>query len=99
METPEPSSSAAGGADLEGACAALFERHRVEAFGGTFHVPDVDRYPALFSWDSGYHALALVHLRPQLAVDELTTARVARLVGPAGAGLLQAAGGHLASLP
>ena len=58
--------------DFEG-CAALFARHRVEAFGGTFHVPDVDRYPALFSWDSGYHALCLRHLDSELAWHELTT--------------------------
>jgi hypothetical protein len=50
----------------------MFERHLVEAFGGTFHVPDVDAYPALFSWDSGYHALSLRHLHPELAVRELT---------------------------
>ena len=47
---------------LEDRCAALFDEHRVEAFGGTFHVPDRDSYPALFAWDSGYHALSLLHL-------------------------------------
>jgi hypothetical protein len=51
----------------------MFERHRVEAFGGVFHVPDVDTYPALFAWDSGYHALSLRHLQPELAVVELST--------------------------
>jgi hypothetical protein len=51
----------------------MFERHRVEAFGGVFHVPDVDAYPALFAWDSGYHALSLLHLNPRLAVGELST--------------------------
>lgn len=59
--------------DLEAACAAVFDLHRVDAFGGTFHVPDVNRYPALFAWDSGYHALATVHLRPDLALAELAT--------------------------
>jgi hypothetical protein len=59
--------------DLRDACAAMFERHRVEAFGGVFHVPDVDTYPALFAWDSGYHALSLLHLDPDLAVRELST--------------------------
>ncbi len=54
-------------------CAAMFARHRVKAFGGTFHVPDVDRYPALFSWDSGYHALCLRHFDSELAWHELTT--------------------------
>lgn len=51
----------------------MFEPHLVEAFGGTFHVPDVDTYPALFSWDCGYHTLSLRHLDPDLAVRELTT--------------------------
>ena len=54
-------------------CAALFAAHRVEAFGGTFHVPDRDSYPALFAWDSGYHALSLLPLAPDAAVEELTT--------------------------
>jgi hypothetical protein len=57
---------------LRAACAAMFERHRVAAFGGLFHVPDIERYPALFAWDSGYHALSLRHLDPDLAVGELT---------------------------
>lgn len=54
-------------------CSALFRDHRVEAFGGAIHVPDLTRYPALFCWDSGYHALALLHLDPDAAVEELTT--------------------------
>jgi hypothetical protein len=54
-------------------CAAMFAQHRVDAFGGTFHVPDVDRYPALFSWDSGYHALCLRHVDSELAWLELST--------------------------
>ncbi len=54
-------------------CSALFRDHRVEAFGGTFHVPDRQSYPALFAWDSGYHALSLLHLEPDSAVEELTT--------------------------
>jgi hypothetical protein len=60
-------------ANLTERCSALFRIHRVEAFGGTFHVPDIARYPALFAWDSGYHALALLHLDPDAAVKELTT--------------------------
>jgi hypothetical protein len=51
----------------------MFERHRVEAFGGVFHVPDFDAYPALFAWDSGYQALSLRHVQPELAVGELST--------------------------
>ena len=36
-------------------------------------MPDTARYPALFAWDSGYHALALLHLDPDAAIEELTT--------------------------
>jgi hypothetical protein len=60
-------------ASLRDRCDALFRAHRVDAFGGTFHVPDRDSYPALFAWDSGYHALALLHIAPQSALEELTT--------------------------
>ena len=58
---------------LEDRCAALFRDHRVEAFGGAFHVPNRESYPALFAWDSGYHALALLHIDPAAAMEELTT--------------------------
>ena len=58
---------------LKDSCSALFREHRVHAFGGKFHVPDRDTYPALFAWDSGYHALSLLHLEPDDAVEELTT--------------------------
>jgi hypothetical protein len=60
-------------ADLKDRCSALFLSHEVRNFGGTFHVPDNDRYPALFAWDSGYHALSLLHLEPHAAIEELTT--------------------------
>jgi hypothetical protein len=66
--------------DLEEVCATMFERHRATAFGGVFHVPDVDRYPALFSWDSGYHALSLRHLNPDMALGELSTLYEANLL-------------------
>lgn len=59
--------------DIRDACREMFQRHRVEAFGGVFHVPDVDQYNCLFAWDSGYHALALRHLDPNLAEAELAT--------------------------
>jgi hypothetical protein len=36
-------------------------------------VPDRERYPALFAWDSGYHALSLLNLEPGTAMEELTT--------------------------
>jgi hypothetical protein len=55
------------------ACRAMFRAHRVNAFDGVFHVPDVTTYPALFAWDSGYHALATRHFDSDLAASELST--------------------------
>jgi hypothetical protein len=77
---PHPLEVDGGRHDLKAACAAMFEQHRVTAFGGVFHVPDVTRYPALFAWDSGYHALSLRHLDPGVAVDELATLYDANLL-------------------
>lgn len=57
--------------DFTKACREMFAAHRVEAFGGTFHVPAAREYSCLFSWDSGYHALALSHLDRAAAVEEL----------------------------
>jgi hypothetical protein len=65
---------------LEQACRSLFDRHRVHAFDGVFHVPDLQRYPALFAWDSGYHALALRHIDETVALGELTTLYRANLL-------------------
>jgi hypothetical protein len=59
--------------DVTDACRSMFEKHRVTAFDGVFHVPDATRYPALFAWDSGYHALATRHFDPALAATELST--------------------------
>ena len=58
---------------LEERCSAVFRENRLEAFGGIFHVPNRESYPALFAWDSGYHALSLLHLDPAAAVEELAT--------------------------
>lgn len=51
----------------------MFAGHRVEAFGGSFHVPARGQYPCLYAWDSGYHALALRHFDRAAAVGELST--------------------------
>jgi hypothetical protein len=59
--------------DLEARCRELFEAHLRKGFGGTFHVPDPTGSPSLRSQDSGYHALVLHHLAPDLAVNELRT--------------------------
>jgi hypothetical protein len=57
--------------DVVRACADMFRRHRVEAFGGAFHVPAAREYGCLFAWDSGYHALALRHIDRAAAHEEL----------------------------
>ena len=59
--------------EIRDACQEMFRRHEVAAFGGVFHVPDLERYNCLFAWDSGYHALALRHLDADLARAELET--------------------------
>ena len=59
--------------DLEARCREMFRSHRVEGFGGTFHVPHPTAYPSLRSWDSGYHALTLQHSELQIAQAELRT--------------------------
>ncbi len=61
------------------ACRTMFAGHRVEAFGGTIHVPASLEYSCTFAWDSGYHALALRHLDRRQAVEELRTLYSANL--------------------
>src|SRR5579864_1264841 len=67
--------------DIAAACAEMFRRHRVEAFGGAFHVPAAREYGCLFAWDSGYHALALRHIDRTAACVELTTLYAANTTG------------------
>lgn len=38
-----------------------------------FHVPDADKFPAQFDWDSCWHAIALARLDPAAAREELRT--------------------------
>jgi hypothetical protein len=56
--------------ELESRCTELFQAHRVEEWGGSFHLADRS-VPCIRSWDCGYHALALRHLEPSLAEAEL----------------------------
>lgn len=56
---------------LAEACRTMFASHRASAFGEQFHIPAAVEYGCLFSWDSGYHALALRHLDPEMARQEL----------------------------
>ena len=50
----------------------FFAGHRMRLWRG-LPLPDRDTYPALFAWDSGYHALSLLPLAPDAAVEELTS--------------------------
>jgi hypothetical protein len=51
----------------------MFARHRVEAFGGAFHLPAAREYSCLFAWDSGYHAIASRHFDREIALEEIRT--------------------------
>ena len=55
-----------------------FARNRVvgrtpEGVEYRFHCPDASKFPAQFLWDSCWHAIALRHLDPAAARDELRT--------------------------
>lgn len=51
--------------------AAVFQANEVTVAGGTFHMPSRDLYISLFAWDSGWHAIGMSRLDPQLAASEL----------------------------
>ena len=59
--------------DLTDACRDMFARHRVEAFGGAFHLPAAREYSCLFAWDSGYHAISSRHFDRAAALEEIRT--------------------------
>jgi hypothetical protein len=59
--------------DIDARCQDLFRTHRAEELGSSFHLCNSAPYPSLRSWDSGYHALALLHIDPKLAESELRT--------------------------
>ena len=63
---------------LEAPVRAVFERNRVagttpEGVDYRFHCPDADKFPAQFSWDSCWHAVALARIDPAAAREELRT--------------------------
>jgi len=60
------------GFDLELACRALFDGLEFEAFGGRIHLSS-GKGPVLSSWASAHHALALRHIDPRRASEELAT--------------------------
>jgi hypothetical protein len=63
---------------VERAARIAFARNRVvghtsEGVEYSFHCPDAAKFPAQFLWDSCWHAIALRHLDPVAARDELRT--------------------------
>ena len=63
---------------MERAARVAFARNRVvgrtpEGVEYRFHCPDAHKFPAQFLWDSCWHAIALRHLDPAAARDELRT--------------------------
>jgi hypothetical protein len=66
------------GRPVERAARIAFARNRVvgrtpEGVDYRFHCPDAHKFPAQFLWDSCWHAIALRHLDPAAARDELRT--------------------------
>jgi hypothetical protein len=66
------------GHPAERAARIAFARNRVvghtpEGVEYRFHCPDASKFPAQFLWDSCWHAIALRHLDPAAARDELRT--------------------------
>lgn len=49
----------------------VFEKNFVNWQGLTFHQPAPGSYQSFFAWDSGWHAIALSVIEPELAVREL----------------------------
>jgi glycogen debranching enzyme len=49
----------------------VFEKNLVKWHGLTFHQPAPGAYQSFFAWDSGWHAIALSVIEPELAVREL----------------------------
>src|ERR1700712_3275290 len=66
------------GHPVDRAARIAFARNRVagrtpEGVEYRFHCPDAAKFPAQFLWDSCWHAIALRHLDPAAARDELRT--------------------------
>jgi hypothetical protein len=51
----------------------VFEKNLVNWRGLTFHQPAQGAYQSFFAWDSGWHAIALSVIDPELAFKELET--------------------------
>ncbi len=56
---------------LRGMAEDVYAKNRVTLAGGTFHMPSRDLYISLFGWDSGWHAITMSRLDPQIAASEI----------------------------
>ncbi len=51
----------------------VYGANRVDMPGAFYHMPSRRIYTSLFAWDSGWHAIAMLHLDPEMAAAELAT--------------------------
>lgn len=51
----------------------VYRRNEVDIEGAYFHMPSSEFYPSLFAWDSGFQAVAMMHLDVEKAKRELET--------------------------
>ncbi len=58
---------------LKEMAARVFAGNRVELPHAFYHMPSPRIYTSLFAWDSGWHAIALLHIEPRMAAAELST--------------------------
>jgi glycogen debranching enzyme len=49
----------------------VFSGNRVVLSNGIIHVPSVNQYVSLFGWDSGWHAIAMTRMAPNIAASEI----------------------------
>ena len=58
---------------LEAESLGVFATNRVDAGIGVFHLPSAATYRSFFAWDSGWNVIAMSHLDPETALQELQT--------------------------
>lgn len=59
--------------DLHRESRRVLELNEVDEGEIYYHMPSLHHYPSLFGWDSGFHAVAMLHIDPGKAARELET--------------------------
>ncbi|MBC7254299.1 MAG: hypothetical protein H5T72_10080 [Actinobacteria bacterium] len=59
--------------DLHRESRRVLELNEVEEGDVYYHMPSFHHYSSLFGWDSGFHAVAMLHIDPRKAARELET--------------------------